>query len=112
MVSHPDRSSSAEQEQEQNWANDDWRGTGTARIIGVFWYTLQLELPDLGRIDGRDWPSEAMHTDTAHFLITTFFSRLHRHTQVPVYNIMLEHRTSLSPCLNWACFLGDIPASI
>lgn len=47
MVSHPDRFPSAEQEQEQNWAKDDWRGTGTARIIGVFWYTLQLELPDL-----------------------------------------------------------------
>lgn len=27
--SHPDRRSSAEQEQEQNWAKEDQRGTGT-----------------------------------------------------------------------------------
>lgn len=47
MVSHPDRSASAEQEQEQNWAKEDQRGTGTDRITGVFWNTLQHELPDL-----------------------------------------------------------------
>lgn len=38
-VSHPDRSSSVEQEQEQNWAKEGQRGTGTERITGVFWYT-------------------------------------------------------------------------
>lgn len=43
----PDRSASAEQEQEQNWAKEDQRGTGTDRITGVFWNTLQHELPDL-----------------------------------------------------------------
>lgn len=45
-VSHPDRSLSTEQEQEQNWAKEDRRGIRTARIIGVFWYTVQRELPD------------------------------------------------------------------
>lgn len=55
----------------------------------------------------------ATYTDTAHLLLNNyfqsiFFSRFHRHTQVPV--LMLEHRTLLSPCLDRACLLGDIPA--
>lgn len=46
MDSHPDRWSAAEQEQEQNWAKEDQRGTGTARTIGVV-IRRQSELPDL-----------------------------------------------------------------
>ena len=44
---HPDRWSAAEQEQEQNSAKEDQRGTGTARTIGVVTRRPQSELPDL-----------------------------------------------------------------
>lgn len=47
IVRHPDRWSAAEQEQKQNWAKEDQRGTGTATTIGVVTRRLQSELPDL-----------------------------------------------------------------